>query len=83
MEYGQEENIRVNEYISFIAESEGSLYDSLSEMVNSEFNERGNIEEPVIIRLYNQLNEQRDSLDFERRLFAMITDLCTLLNDLP
>jgi len=79
----QEESIRINEYISFIAETEGSLYDSLSEIVNSEFQEKACIQKPMITTLYNQSGKQGDTLDFERQLFALILGLCTLLNELP
>lgn len=79
----QEECIRINEYISFIAENKGSLYDNISEMVNSEFNERAFVQEPAVTRVYDGLQSNDGNLDFERQLFAMITDLCTLLNDLP
>ncbi|RWY48336.1 hypothetical protein [Mucilaginibacter gilvus] len=76
--------IRLSEIVHFIAENEGSLYDSLSEMVNSEFNEKSSTQEPVLIRVYDeQLAGNTDTLDFERRLFELIDNLCILLNDLP
>lgn len=86
-EYNEEERdniILLSEIVSFIAENEGHLYDSLAEMVNSEFNEKNSTQEPVLINVYDgQLNGHIDSLDFERRLFDLIDNLCTLLNDLP
>jgi len=77
-----EEKIRIDEYISFISENEGSLFDSLSQMVNDEFNEMGFVQEPTVTTVYDQSDKEAESLDFERRLLDMITDLCTLLNEL-
>ncbi|MES2108931.1 MAG: hypothetical protein V4577_09305 [Bacteroidota bacterium] len=86
-EYNEEERdntILLSEIVHFIAENEGSLYDSLAEMVNSEFNEKGSTQEPVLVKVYDhQLDENNDTLDFERRLFDLIDNLCVLLNDLP
>jgi hypothetical protein len=86
-EYDEEERdntILLSEIVHFIAENEGSLYDSLAEMVNSEFNEKGNTQEPVLVKVYdNQLDRNTDTLDFEHRLFDLIDNLCILLNDLP
>jgi hypothetical protein len=86
-EYNEEERdstILLSEIVHFIAENEGSLYDSLAEMVNSEFNEKGSTQEPVLVKFYDQqLDGNTDTLDFERRLFDLIDNLCILLNDLP
>lgn len=83
--YDRRDNtLYVHEYVHFIAETEGSLYDSLFEMLNSEFNEKQFTQEPVLITLYDQsLNEKNDTLDFEHGLFALINELCNILNDLP
>ncbi len=86
-EYDEDESdstILLSEIVHFIAENEGSLYDSLAEMVNSEFNEKCHTQEPVLVKIYDQqLDGNNDTLDFERRLFALIDNLCILLNDLP
>ncbi|MGF7079068.1 hypothetical protein [Mucilaginibacter sp. UYCu711] len=86
-EYNEEEEnspILLSEIVHFIAENEGSLYDSLAEMVNSEFNEKSSTQEPVLVKVYDgQLAGNTDTLDFERRLFGLIDNLCILLDDLP
>ncbi|MBD1395117.1 hypothetical protein [Mucilaginibacter glaciei] len=85
--YHEEERdstIMLSEFVHFIAENEGSLYDSLAEMVNNEFNEKSSTQEPVLVKVYDdQLAGNTDTLDFERRLFNLIDNLCVLLNDLP
>jgi hypothetical protein len=86
-EYNEEEGnstILLSEIVHFIAENEGSLYDSLAEMVNSEFNEKSTTQEPVLVKVYDhELDGNNDTLDFERCLFDLIDNLCILLNDLP
>ena len=77
------QSIGIHEYMSFIAGNNGDLYQSLSEMVNSDFNERATLNEPVLQTLYTKAAENiTDSLDFERRIFSLLEDLCTVLNEL-
>lgn len=76
--------IRAEQYISFIADTEGWLYDNISEMVNSEFNECADMEEPCVEQVFDQFaTSLQEGLEFEQRIFPLITDLCTLLNNLP
>jgi len=80
----REELILINEYISFIAGTEGSIYQSLSEMINSEFNEKMNIQEPTVTVHYNDnYKHENNTIEFERNLLLLIDDLCFLLNNLP
>lgn len=76
-----ESPIRVDEYISFVAEVKGKVYDSLYDMINTEFQERSEMLEPEIITLYNGENKSVLTLDFERRLIAIIDDLVSLLDN--
>jgi hypothetical protein len=48
--YDDDENeiIGMEKYISFIADTKGWLYESLSDSINNEFNEYGAMEEPTI-----------------------------------
>jgi hypothetical protein len=76
--------IRAEQYISFIADNEGLLYENIARMVNDEFNECGEMEQPTIVQIYDTENRpSKEGLDFEYRLFATINDLCTILNNIP
>jgi len=75
-----EDCITMDKYIGFCAETEGWLYHTLSECVNNEFNECCDIQQPVLTRTFDGQVQDAESLDFERRLFALIDDLCYLLN---
>lgn len=84
-EFESEEGIiRAEQYISFIADTDGLLYENIARVINDEFNECSEIEEPTILQIYDAQNELTPkSLDFEYRLFPLLNDLCTLLNNMP
>jgi hypothetical protein len=84
-EFEREEGIIMAEqYISFIADSDGLLYENIARIINDEFNECSEIEEPTLLQIYDTENELSNKiLDFEYRLFPLINDLCTLLNNMP
>ena len=73
------ETIGMEKYISFIADTKGWLYESLSDSINNEFNEYGIMEEPVICKHFDTSEITAESLDFENRLFPLLNDLCELL----
>jgi hypothetical protein len=76
--------IKAEQYISFIADSDGVLYDNIARIINDEFNECSEIEEPTVLQIYDTQNElSNKALDFEYRLFPLLNDLCTLLNTMP
>jgi hypothetical protein len=76
--------IRAEQYISFIANNEGLLYENIARMVNDEFNECSEMEQPTLLQIYDTENRpSKEGLDFEYRLFSLINDLCTILNNLP
>jgi hypothetical protein len=76
--------IRAEQYISFIADTDGALYENIARVINDEFNECSEIEEPTLLQIYDSQNELSDkALDFEYRLFPLLNDLCTLLNNMP
>jgi hypothetical protein len=75
--------IRAEQYISFIADTDGMLYENIERVINDEFNECSKIEEPTLLQIYDSQNELTyKALDFECRLFPLINDLCTLLNNM-
>ncbi|OXA71222.1 hypothetical protein B0A67_13240 [Flavobacterium aquidurense] len=76
--------IRAEQYISFIADTDGILYKNIQRVINDEFNECSEIEEPTLLQIYDSQNElTHKALDFECRLFPLLNDLCTLLNNMP
>lgn len=79
-----DEVIKAEQYISFIADSDGLLYENIARVVNDEFNECSEMEEPTLLQIYDTENQPSNKgLDFEYRLFPLINDLCTLLNNTP
>jgi hypothetical protein len=76
---GENEIIGMEKYISFTADTEGWLYESLSDTINNEFNEYGAMEEPTISKRFDGSEIPTASLDFENRLFGLLNDLSGLL----
>ncbi len=72
--------ITMDKYIGFCAATNGWLYRTIAECVNSEFNECRDIQQPMLTRTFDGRAQETDSLDFDCRLFALIDDLCYLLN---
>jgi len=78
-----DERIRADYYISFFWDSEDDLYDDLMETINSCLQEYGVADEPVNVQIFDQPQAAvTHSLDFEQKLFTLIDDLCTVLNEL-
>ncbi|WP_163407162.1 hypothetical protein [Flavobacterium ajazii] len=84
-QFDQEDGIiRAEQYISFIADNEGVLYENIERAVNDEFNECCEMQQPAVFRIYDKENNPSQAgLDFEYRIFPLINDLCTLLNQIP
>lgn len=81
-EYDDTDCITMEKYISFVCSTEGWLYNQLEQAVNSDFNECGSMQEPVIRRCFEANEQQADRLDYECRLFPLINELCYILNNL-
>jgi hypothetical protein len=79
--YDDDENevIGMEKYISFIADTKGWLYESLSDTINNEFNEYGAMEEPTISERFDGSEIPTANLDFENRLFGLLNDLSGIL----
>lgn len=76
--------IMAEQYISFIAENEGVLFENISRAINDEFNECSEIEEPKLLQIFDSENQfPNKNLDFEYRLFPLLIELCSLLNETP
>ncbi|MFP9097916.1 hypothetical protein ACLI09_02580 [Flavobacterium sp. RHBU_24] len=79
-----DEIIRAEQYISFVAETEGEVYSQIEQMLNDEFNECGRMEMPTLTKHYdNQYMPDGKTLEFEYRLFALIENICFLFNNTP
>lgn len=75
------ERIRGEQYISFYWSGNDCLCDMLFEMVNNDFQECGITDEPVVLQLFDSPQTTfTGTLDFENRLFGLISQLCELLN---
>lgn len=79
-QYDNTDCITMEKYIGFVCSTEGWLYNQLEQAVNSDFGECDSMQEPVLRRCFDGQPQQKDSLDFECRLFPLINELCYLLN---
>lgn len=80
-DYNDYECITMEKYISFVASTDGWLYERVEEAVNIDFNECSQMQEPVLQRCFDGHPQSPDSLGYECRLFPLINELCYLLNN--
>ncbi|SEW24770.1 hypothetical protein SAMN05421841_1817 [Chryseobacterium wanjuense] len=76
----QDEMVAMDRYVSFYADSKGWLSEQLEQMINNELQEYGELEEPALIKKFDGNPITEGSLDFEKRLFALMEELAFLLN---
>ncbi len=76
----ENETIPMHKYISFWADSEGWLSDSLTDCINNDFNEYADVEEPTISKRFDGTALAGNNLNFESRLFDLLDELFYLLN---
>jgi hypothetical protein len=68
-------------YFSFVATLEGWLGDTLVDNVSNELGEYDAIEEPTLSLIFDEnFAAPKESIGFERKLFTLTGELCTLLN---
>lgn len=72
--------IGMEKYISFYADHKGWLNETLIQSVNNEIQEYGQIEEPIIKKMFNGKDITTNNLCFESRLFELLHKLCDILN---
>ncbi len=77
----EQEIITMDKYISFWADDKGWLSQNLTDSINNEFNEYGQMEEPSIRKKFKGGLITANSLDFESRLFPLLNELCYMLNN--
>lgn len=80
-EYGENSTVKIDQYISFCADTEGLLFQSLFESINLEFSEYTQTEEPTIVKKFKGDGADKGSLDFERKIFPIIEELIGILNN--
>lgn len=80
-EADMENIISMEKYVSFCADATGWLMDNLVESVNNELQEYGQMEEPIISKQFNGFDIAFNTLEFENRLFPMMSKLVYLLNN--
>ncbi|MBN9294264.1 MAG: hypothetical protein J0G96_09820 [Flavobacteriia bacterium] len=81
-EEDREDIIPMDRYVSFFADSTGWLTDNLIETVNTELQEYGQMEEPIIIKRFDGGDISANTLEFENRLLPMLDKLAYILNNL-
>lgn len=79
--YDDTDCITMEKYISFVATTDGWLYNQLEQYVNSDLGECSAMQEPVIRRRFDGQPQEADSLNYECLLFPLINELCYLLNN--
>ena len=80
----EEEMITIDKYISFCADSRGTLQENLSETVNNDFQAYAGVEEPLIVRRFDGSGTEEtvnSNFAFEDRLFPLLEQLIFLLNN--
>lgn len=79
-DYGYDSAIYMHEYISFVSSTTGALGEMLIEMVENDFNERSRQQLPEQLTHFTEVQAPyTDILAYERAVFSLIDDLCTLL----
>ena len=75
------QTISMDKYISFCAETKGWLYNSITDCINNEFNEYGEMDEPTIYKQFNRDEIITTNLDFETKLFDLLCKVSRLLHE--
>ncbi|PZP39662.1 MAG: hypothetical protein DI598_19805, partial [Pseudopedobacter saltans] len=79
-EEDRENIIGMEKYISFYADHKGWLNESLIESVNTEIQEYGQMEEPIIEKMFDGRDITANNLCFENRLFTLLHSLSDILH---
>jgi hypothetical protein len=83
-EYYSNDKIQVTDYISFIGETSGPVYDAMINMTNDDFNERWGVQDFEATVVFDKAKcRYRDELAYEEKVITIINELCNLLTELP
>lgn len=80
-ENDMENIITMDRCVSFCAEGKGRLNENLEQCINTELQEYGQVEEPIIIKRFDGKVITDNNLDYERRLFTLIEELIYILSN--
>ncbi len=72
--------IGMEKYISFYADHKGWLNETLIESVNTDIQEYGQMEEPIILKQFDGRDITANNLCFEKRLFQLLHNLSDILH---
>ncbi|MDV3970713.1 hypothetical protein PIECOFPK_02356 [Mycovorax composti] len=72
--------IGMEKYISFYADHKGWLNETLIESVNTDIQEYGQMEEPIILKQFDGRDITANNLCFENRLFQLLHNLSDILH---
>jgi hypothetical protein len=70
-------------YISFIGDDKGWVYDNIERQVNELLGNYAEMALPVWVQVFDGTTVNVENLEFEYRLFELITNLCNILYGLP
>ncbi len=73
--------LTMDKYVSFSADGKGWLHENLEQCVSDELQEYGQMEEPIITKVFKGKEIASNTLDFENRLFALLEELAYILNN--
>lgn len=80
--YDEEETVvSMDKYVSFYADDKGLIHQNIIDSVNNEFNEYGELQEPIIFKNFDGSPLHNDNLDFEDHLFELINHLTYILSN--
>ncbi|MBN8784282.1 MAG: hypothetical protein J0G98_14580 [Terrimonas ferruginea] len=74
--------VTMDKYVSFCADGKGWLNENLEQCVNTDLQEYGQMEEPVILKCFDGSDITGNNLDFENRLFTLMEELAYLLSNI-
>ncbi len=77
----EETVVSMDKYISFYADDKGVIHQNIIDSVNNEFNEYGELQEPIIFKNFDGNPTINSNLDFENRLFEIINRLIFIITN--
>jgi len=79
----EDEKVLPDQYISFMWDGEGMLYDQLIETINVRFQETVDMDEPAAVQYFDTMPEaEQHDLGFEEKFFDCLHNLSDVLNEL-
>jgi len=70
-------------YISFIGDGKGWVYETIERQINDYLGNFAEMVLPTCVQVFDGTTTEQSTLEFEYRLFELITDLCSILFELP